>query len=386
MIQGICTKYFVCGLNSRVFLFENSFLVLNCWHGLVMKQPLYRKTLITIIALISMYAVLVYWMIKLEEADPAAKINTVQDGLWYAIATLTTVGYGDLIPVTYEGRMLGFVFLLSSLGVYGFIIGQIANIMSTLKENRAMGLNGTNFENHVVIIGWNEFSQSVIGHLIAAGKKVAIITKDRHDIEIIREYYDSENAYTLFSDYNNFELMEKSNIRKSSIVFINLTDDTEKLVYIINIKKYFPDLNYVVTLDNGNLKNTFHHAGVTYAISKNEISSKLLASYIYEPDVALFSEEILAYAHNESDYDMKQVLVREGNPLAGMFYDKAFFDLKKESNVVLIGIVKVIDGQRKMIKNPEGTITINQGDYLVLLMDKKGEQKLKRLFKIEEGL
>jgi voltage-gated potassium channel len=351
-----------------------------------MKQPIYRKTIVTIVTLVSLYAFLVFWMLQLESEDPTSKINTIQDGLWYSIATLTTECYVDLIPVTYGGRMLGFVFLLSSLGVYGFIIGQIANIMSTLKENRAMGLHGTNFEDHVVIIGWNDFSQSVIGHLIAAGKKIAIITKDRHDIDIIREYYDSDQAYTLFSDYNNFELMEKSNIRKASIVFINLSDDTEKLVYIINIKKHFNNLNYVVTLDNGNLKSTFHHAGVTYAISKNEISSKLLASYIYEPDVALFSEEIIAYAHHDDDYDMKQVQVKDGNPLAGMFYDKAFFDLKKESNVVLIGLVKMIDGQRKMLKNPEGTVTIEKGDYLVLLMDRKGFQKLKKLFHITEGI
>lgn len=351
-----------------------------------MKQSIYRKNIYTITALILLYGFLVFLMLQFESASPDAEIISIQDGLWYAIATLTTVGYGDLVPVTYGGRMLGFVFLLSSLGVYGFIIGQITTIMSTLKENRAMGLNGTTFEGHVVIIGWNEFSQAVIAHLIAAGKKVAIITKNRGDIDIIREYYDPSQAYTLYSDYNNFELMEKSNIRKASIVFVNLNDDTEKLVYVINIKKHFSDLNYVVTLDNGNLKSTFHHAGVTYAISKNEISSKLLASYIYEPDVALFSEEIIAYAHEDDEYDMKQVMVKEGNPMAGMFYDKAFFDLKKESNVVLIGLVKMIDGQRKMLKNPEGSITINEGDYLVLLMDRKGQQRLKRLFKIEEGL
>jgi len=43
---------------------------------------------------------------------------------------------------------------------------------------------------------------------------------------------------------------------------------------------------------------------------------KLLASYIYEPDVALFSEEILAYAHADDEYDMKQVLVKSDNPYA----------------------------------------------------------------------
>lgn len=351
-----------------------------------MKHPLFRKTLITIIILVGAYGFLVSWMLRLEESAPEAKIVSIQDGVWYAVATLTTVGYGDVYPVTYEGRMLGFVFLLSSLGVYGFIIGQIASIMSTLKENKALGLNGTSFTNHVVIIGWNEFSQSVMTHLTAAGKQIAIITKNRTDIDIIREYYSSDLVYTLYSDYNNFDLMEKANIKKSSIVFINLNDDTEKLVYIINLRKYFDNLNYVVTLDNGNLKSTFHHAGVTYAISKNEISSKLLASYIYEPDVALFSEEIIAYAHEDDEYDMKQVLVKNDNPLAGMFYDKAFFDLKKESNVVLIGLVKIIDGQRKMLKNPEGSVKIDEGDYLILLMDRKGQQKLKRMFHIEEGL
>jgi voltage-gated potassium channel len=351
-----------------------------------MKESLYRKSIFTIAALFLVYSFLVFVMLQLESGAPNARITSVQDGVWYAIATLTTVGYGDLVPVTYGGRMLGFVFLLSSLGIYGFVIGQITNVMRTVKENKAMGLNGTNFEGHVVIIGWNDFSQSVIAHLIAAGKKVAIITKDKRDIEIIREYYTADEAYTLYSDYNNFDLMEKSNIRKASIVFINLHDDTEKLVYVIDIKKHFSDLNYVVTLDNGNLKSTFHHAGVTYAISKNEISSKLLASYIYEPDVALFSEEIIAYAHSDDEYDMKQLQVKEGNPMAGMYYDKAFFDLKKESNVVLLGLVKMVDGKRKMLKNPEGSITIEKGDYLVLLMDRQGHQRLKRLFHIEEGL
>jgi len=351
-----------------------------------MKKSVYRRTLITLSIVIFIYGLLVFWLLRLEANAPGAEILTIQDGIWYAIATLTTVGYGDLIPVTFGGRMLGLVFLLSSVGIIGFIIGQIGNIMSTIKENKAMGLNGTSFTNHVVIIGWNEFAQSVMNHLTAAGKCVAIVTKIRTDVDIIRESYSSELVYTLYSDYNNFDLIEKSNIRKSSIVFINLTDDTEKLVYIINLKKAFDNLNYVVTLDNGNLKNTFHHAGVTYAISKNEISSKLLASYIYEPDVALFSEEIMAYAHEEYDYDMKQVLVKGDNPFVNMFYEKAFFDLKKESNVVLIGVVKIVDGKRKMLKNPEGSITIDQGDYLILLMDRKGEQKLKRLFKLEEGL
>ena len=282
--------------------------------------------------------------------------------------------------------MIGFIFLLSSLGVYGFIIGQIANFMSTLKEQKELGLNGTQFKNHVVIIGWNDFGQSVISHLVGAGRQIAIITKDRSSIDIIHEFYSSDNVYTLYSDYNNFELLEKSNLKEASVVFVNLNDDTEKLVYIINIKKHFQNLNYVVTLDNGNLKSTFVNAGVTYAISKNEISSKLLASYIYEPDVAILSEEIIAFAHEDHEYDMKEFLITGDNPFIGMPYEKAFFDLKKQCNVILIGMVKILEGKRTMHKNPEGGIPIQAGDYLLMLMDRKGQDRLKRVFNIEEGV
>jgi voltage-gated potassium channel len=345
-----------------------------------------RKVVITTGVLVGVYGLLLVLLLWIEWDSPTSKLQSLQDAIWYLAETLTTVGYGDVIPVTYWGRVIGFFFLISSLGVYGFIIGQIASFMNTMQENRMLGFNGTNFKNHVVIIGWNDFGQSVISHLIGAGKQVAIISKDRASIDIIREYYTQDQVYTLYSDYNNYDLLEKSNIRDANIVFVNLNDDTEKLVYVINLKKHFSSLHYVVTLDNGNLKSTFQAAGVMYTISKNEISSKLLASYIYEPDVALFSEELIAYAHEDHEYDMKQVIVKDNNPFAGMYYDKAFFDLKKSCNVVLIGLVKSVDGKRKLLKNPEGSLKIDAGDYMVMMMDGKGADRLRKQFHIEEGI
>ncbi|HNV27876.1 MAG TPA: potassium channel family protein [Cyclobacteriaceae bacterium] len=349
-----------------------------------MKKPDHLKLIYSLASLFLFYGVIIYLLHTIESSVPGSKMISWQDGLWYVVATITTVGYGDVYPVTYWGRALGFVVMLSSLGVYGFIIGQIANFMSTLKEQRNLGLNGTDFNNHVVIIGWNDFGRSVISHLVAAGKQVAVITRERSSIDAIREFYDTDKVYTLYADYSNFELLEKANIKNASIVFVNLSDDTEKLVYVINLKKIFADLNYVVTLDNGNLKGTFQNAGVTYTICKNEISAKLMASYIFEPDVALFSEEILAYAHNDHEYDIKQMKLLAGNSFVGSYYDKAFFDLKKSCNVILIGLVKMNGTERKFIKNPDGSVKIEAGDYLVMMMDGKGKDALKKQFRIQE--
>lgn len=350
-----------------------------------MKRPDYKGTFLTLGGIALLYTVLLILLLWLEQDVPGSKLRSVEDGLWFLFATLTTVGYGDIVPITDAGRGVGLIFLISTLGIYGFIIGKIASFMNTLKEQREMGYFGTQFRHHVVIIGWNDFAQSVIHHLTAAGRQVAVVTRDRNNVEIIREFFNEDQVFVLFSDYNNFDLLEKVNIRNASIVFVNLNDDTEKLVYIINIKKRLGELRYIVTLDNGNLKSTFQNAGVTYAISKNEISSKLLASYIFEPDVAFFSEEILAYAHDDNAYDLKQFRLAAGSPLAEVNYEKAFFELKKKCNVVLVGFVRQEGDRRLLYKNPEDDIRLQEGDDVLLLCNQDGLERLHRLFRLREG-
>ncbi|MEM6735295.1 MAG: NAD-binding protein, partial [Bacteroidota bacterium] len=268
---------------------------------------------------------------------------------------------------------------------YGVMIGQITSIMTKIRENNKLGMNGTNFTNHVVMIGWSDFGKSVVDQLIAAGRKIAVVTAEKDNVDIIQEFYPKKNVFTLFSDFNNYDLLEKLNMEDSSIVFVNFDDDTKKLVYVLNLKKHFDHLRFIVTLDNANLKKTFQSAGVTYALCKHEIASRLLASYIFEPDVAEYSEEILAYPETSENYDIKQYMILENNPFNGKPYDQVFYEMKKQFNAVLIGIVKMENGHRVLKKNPEETITIKGGDYLIMITNKNTENKLEKFFSVEEG-
>lgn len=350
-----------------------------------MKKLNYTRLLIVGAIGVAGYLLMVFLLLYYEQGHESSNIQNINDAFWYSIVTLTTVGYGDFYPVTHYGRMIGFVFLMFSFGIYAILIGQITSIMNTFRENKKMGLDGTNFNNHVVIIGWTDFGKAVSDQLVAANRKVAIVTNVKDNIDLIREYYGEKQAFVLFSDYNNIDLLDKLNINEASVVFVNLLDDTEKLVYILNLKKQYPETKFVVTLDNADLKSTFHTAGVTYAVSKHEISSKLLASYIFEPDVAMFSEEIISYARTDEHFDIKQFKVLDNNPYKDQYYGKIFYDLKKECNCILIGIVKDQNGERTLMKNPEDSVKVEANDYLIMIMNRKAMKKLSRLFNTEEG-
>jgi voltage-gated potassium channel len=324
-------------------------------------------------------------LVVFESKHPNSGIDNWHNALWWSVTTLTTVGYGDLVPITDVGRIIGFIFLIGSFSIYAFLIGLISSIMNKIREEKKLGHHGVKWKHHAVIVGWNKFAQSVTKQLIGAGKKVVIVTNQRDAIDFIHENYLSNQVFGIHSELKTPEVLEKINIGESSAVFVNLDSDTEKLVFMLNTKKAFSELNYIVTLDNADLKPTLLEAGATYVLSRTEIAAKLLASYIFEPDVARFNEEILSVAESDFVYDMKQYRVTEDNPYNGMFYEKIFYDIKKECNAILVGVVQYEGKKRTLIKNPEAQITVKTNDYLLMLINGKAEKMVDRMFQVKEG-
>ncbi len=331
------------------------------------------------------YFALLHILIKYESVHPDAGIDSWREAIWWSITTLTTVGYGDLVPITTIGRVIGFIFLIASFSIYAILIGLISSIMNKLREEKRLGYGGTKWKQHAVIVGWSHFAQSVIKQLLSAGKKIVIITNQKEAIDFIHENYPANSVFGMHSELKTPEILEKVNIEKSSAVFVNLESDTEKLVFMLNTKKAFKGLNYIITLDNSDLKPTLLEAGATYVLSKTDIAAKLLASYIFEPDVAVFNEEIIAVAETEHMYDMKQYRITKENPYNGMFYDKIFYDIKKECNAILVGIVQCSNGEKELLKNPEHSVTVTENDYLLMLVNGKAEKLVDKMFGVKEG-
>ncbi|MGO4597134.1 potassium channel family protein [Terrabacter sp. 2RAF25] len=65
-----------------------------------------------------------------ERSDIRANIKTIGDALWWACATVMTVGYGDLVPVTTEGRIVAVVFMVVGIGLVGAVIGAVTSWIS----------------------------------------------------------------------------------------------------------------------------------------------------------------------------------------------------------------------------------------------------------------
>ncbi|MEO0899094.1 MAG: potassium channel protein [Bacteroidota bacterium] len=346
-----------------------------------------RNQVWLIILIILSYVFVLYFMYVVESAQEDSNIKSFTDAFWYSLVTLTTVGYGDFYPVTAAGRILSLFFIFGSLGLLGILIGNMTERYNTYKEYKKMGYKGTEFTNHVIILGWDSFAHSITGQLLKAEKKVAIVTNHKDDIDLIYDEYGQDDAFVLFSDPKTPSMLDRLNLEEASMIFVNLENDTDKLITILNLKKAFPHLKFTVILDNSDLKDTFTAAGVSFILSKNEIAAKLVASYIFEPDVANYTSDLLskADAHSE-DYDIQQYMVLENNPFVNKTFGDAFLMLKSQFNVIPIGIAREEAGKREIHKIPDDSFVIKPHDYLIMILNGTSLNKIRDHFGIQEGV
>ncbi|HBE95009.1 MAG TPA: metal transporter [Desulfovibrio sp.] len=94
--------------------------------------------------------------------------------LWWTVVTLTTVGYGDVVPVTTGGRLMGLLVMVSGIGLVSTLTGNLASLLVERKAQKRKGLLAVKKVGHIVVMGWNGFALDLVKGMDEAG-----LLKDR---------------------------------------------------------------------------------------------------------------------------------------------------------------------------------------------------------------
>lgn len=107
------------------------------------------------------------------EAPHNEAFKTIGDGLWWAIVTLTTIGYGDKFPTTTGGRLVATVVVVFGIGMVGIVTGKIASMLveKRIKEGRGMS-DALHLSGHCVILGWKTDMHLFVKDIIAVNPEL----------------------------------------------------------------------------------------------------------------------------------------------------------------------------------------------------------------------
>jgi len=103
-------------------------------HRFALRLINHRPFRVALLGLIALSLLIGIAIVPVEAPHPRVKIQTVEEGLWWATTTVTGVGYGDYVPVTTFGRVLGIILQIAGVLMFGLIIGIIGVTMSRRQE------------------------------------------------------------------------------------------------------------------------------------------------------------------------------------------------------------------------------------------------------------
>jgi len=96
------------------------------------------KGTMTIVSIISFLIIVSSSIsILIVENVPESNIKTAEDAIWWAMTTVTTVGYGDRYPVTTEGRLIAVVLMITGVGLFGVFTGYVSSVF--VRERKGEG-------------------------------------------------------------------------------------------------------------------------------------------------------------------------------------------------------------------------------------------------------
>jgi voltage-gated potassium channel Kch len=95
-----------------------------------MKRKKYRY-LIAAVSFVLIYLLLLELLVICERGYPGAHIRTLGDAFWFSLVTLSTVGYGDVTPLSPMGHVIGVIFLILSMGLLVALIGSTVSFLAS---------------------------------------------------------------------------------------------------------------------------------------------------------------------------------------------------------------------------------------------------------------
>jgi len=276
------------------------------------------------------------------------------DAFYWTFVTITTVGFGDIVPLTIGGRITFFFVALGGIGTIALILEQIVSISTQVQFKKMLGLNKIKLKNHIIIVGYNETSEEIIKRFKKENKDFILLLRENKNIN--QTELNAKNIEYIIGNVTNYEIYERANIKEANTLIISTEDDAETLMIALVARKMNNNIKIVATCLSKEHLDMMQQANINYIISSSEIDGILLSNTITEPVVTDFITNAIS---TDPGLDFNQILMKE---------EKKLSEVKLKDNEKIIAIKRQIDNsQFKFIINLNQDEILNKGDCLIII-------------------
>lgn len=287
------------------------------------------------------------------------------NSFYWAIVTLSTAGYGDIVPNNVAAKILTMAVLFTQIFLLGYLISVIGSTVNDEAQKRALGTHGTDMRDHTVVLGSNALTQAAIRTLLAADQKVAAVVERADEVANLKAQSSEDRLFVTYGAPGDREILTRVNIAEAHSVIVGTPDDAENLVAVLNIRTLAPKVRIVVSVNRPELRETMRTAGVTYVASPRDMGGRLCASAAFEPDVANAFEDLTTATY---DSDVQEYLTYPDARLTTQTIEEAEHLVRQHAGCLILGYARPTpEGEFRTVLNPPPTDRLQVGDAIIVM-------------------
>ena len=283
------------------------------------------------------------------------------DALFMTIITLSTVGYGEVEPLTRGGRLFSMVLIVMGVGTLAYtfsamadyiVAGELRGILRRQRMIRAI----SKLRDHYIICGYGRVGKQVAEGLRVEGFEVVVI--ELHPNRMTSSELDLVNH--IVGDASDDNILEEAGIHHAKGLCACLAEDADNVMVTLSARTLNPQLFIIARSNTHSAEHKLIIAGANQVINPYLIAGNRMATQLTHPNVVEFLE--VAMRRGDLELRIEEIVVGENSQLDGKTLAESH--VRSETGVNVLA-VRRSDG--RLFLHLDREFTFNPNDALICL-------------------
>ena len=301
---------------------------------------------------------------------------SVADCAYMVLTTITTVGYGEVVPVsqTPYGRTFTMGVVVAGVGVSLYFFSALTAfiIEGDLQEvlwRRRMQKRLDSLKNHFIVCGTGRTGRHVVDEIVDAKHDCVVVDRDSQALERLAQRH-GERFIGVIGDATEDGVLREAGIERAAGIVTALHSDQDNLFVALSARQLNAKLRVVSRGIEDRAEGKLRRAGADVIVSPDQIGGKRMAQELMRPHIIGFLDLIVQ--DQEHRLDIEEILIEEASPLAGVKL--------ADSRIRSVGNALVLAASEpggKQTYNPAPEFVLSVGMRLLVLGERQALERLR---------
>ena len=207
------------------------------------------------------------------------------DAFYLTIVTVSTVGFGDIVPVTKAGKIFTTILIVLGVGTVACTLSLIFSLIveGKIKDHfgrRTMLQEIADLNNHVIVCGAGRVGREVISGLKKFGNKIVVIEAHQAKAELLLE----EKIMTVCGDAKLDRVLQEAGIKKASFLIAALSNDADNVYVTLSARNQNSNIVVISRAEDEEAEVKMRQAGAANVVSPSISGGRQILAAIRHPD------------------------------------------------------------------------------------------------------